>query len=888
MVTFKNSYDPPKQVYGYAPVPPDTGEIVYTFYLVNYFPSNNGYNMSYDFSGVLEAIGKDYQWIQGAQSGVVTPGLYNVASFYLTNGSGNQTIQKGSVPLITIAGTTIDFWFWSGGSTPHINLLTPSGFTEPTNSSTDNVIACSAYTVSLNGGENSPTTNNIFISLNPDPLWNWIGYYGTTTYSEWSQPPVLTIQGNNTGSLEVIFENIVINNWSFDASNNQLTWTTSGGNGSAASLTFSVVTAHSPNAYSGLSFTGTLQTDPNGSGGFSQSGTFSGQIAETSTDQSAQSFLQFLLENSSIAQQFNTELETLATNAQTQQQNGATSTEIINTANQNLTSWFQQQGYDTTPQALYQALLQFGYTDLLFWLGVYGLTEVVPQGNITQNTAPVLAIVLDSNNQAIPQLCGVTLENYTFNNGVLSWPMTGGNTTAGQVQFYYTSPISLSSTQPTGYTGPWFQGTITVSYQGETQTLTYYGEIGNPVSFPLKNWTGFYGVTSYSPWAQPPSLTIQCDPSGTLQILLDGVVINNWSYNAVYNQLTWTSNGGNNSAATLTFDQATANSQNSYSGPTFTGKLQTNLNSSGSFTQSGTFAGELSQPQDLSEWIGSYGVTVLTPSSSSSNSNSNPIMGPELDVSMSGNTPQVSLNFGNNNTTTTIPTSNFNQATNTLTWTGSMPINTSGTVQFGTQTAPTSSSSYIGNYFDGTLTLNEKVTFFQAGTYSFSGQMGEFYYANSTIPTTWQVILGDIKKVTVLIIRMYLQNKAMEVGEAFTEWVFEVISEIFSSEETAVTALASEGIEVADITDYATGIFTNVGTPINFSKPPELIEPSDPGTTNAGDAGDAADAAADAADVDADAAGLAVDADAAVDVGADVALDAGADVALDCLWLLFL
>jgi hypothetical protein len=89
---------------------------------------------------------------------------------------------------------------------------------------------------------------------------------------------------------------------------------------------------------------------------------------------------------------------------------------------------------------------------------------------------------------------------------------------------------------------------------------------------------------------------------------------------------------------------------------------------------------------------------------------------------------------------------------------------------------------------------------------------------------------------------------------------------------------------VADITDYATGIFTNVGTPINFSKPPELIEPSDPGTTNAGDA----DAAADAADVDADAAGLAVDADAAVDVGADVALDAGADVALDCLWLLFL
>jgi hypothetical protein len=210
------------------------------------------------------------------------------------------------------------------------------------------VIACSAYTVSLNGGENSPTTNNIFISLNPDPLWNWIGYYGTTTYSEWSQPPVLTIQGNNTGSLEVIFENIVINNWSFDASNNQLTWTTSGGNGSAASLTFSVVTANSPNAYSGLSFTGTLQTDPNGSGGFSQSGTFSGQIAETSTDQSAQSFLQFLLENSSIAQQFNTELETLATNAQTQQQNGATSTEIINTANQNLTSWFQQQGYDTT------------------------------------------------------------------------------------------------------------------------------------------------------------------------------------------------------------------------------------------------------------------------------------------------------------------------------------------------------------------------------------------------------------------------------------------------------------------------------------------------------------------------------------------------------------
>ncbi|MFM8295753.1 MAG: hypothetical protein ACKN9E_14565, partial [Microcystaceae cyanobacterium] len=75
----------------------------------------------------------------------------------------------------------------------------------------------------------------------------------------------------------------------------------------------------------------------------------------------------------------------------------------------------------------------------------------------------------------------------------------------------------------------------------------------NSSTNPLNQWVGNYNQTTYSPWAQPPSLIIQDNGSGTLEILLDGNPINNPSYDSSNNQLSWTGTNGNWSAATLTF-----------------------------------------------------------------------------------------------------------------------------------------------------------------------------------------------------------------------------------------------------------------------------------------------------------------------------------------------
>ena len=416
--------------------------------------------------------------------------------------------------------------------------------------------------------------------------------------------------------------------------------------------------------------------------------------------------------------------------------------------------------------------------------------------------------------------------------------------------------------------------------------------MADPVSFPLDNWTGYYGVVTFSPWAQPPNLTVQPNGSGGFEILFDGVAINNWTYNGVYNQLAWTAAGGNQGSATLTFYTATASSSNSnsYAGACFTGTLSI----PSGFVCSGTYSGQLSMPQDLSEWIGAYGVTVLTPPASSANPTV--VMGPELDVYLSGGNPAVTINFGKGKTTS-VPVTNFNETNNTLVWTGSMPINTTGSVQFGTQSAPTASSSYVGSFFDGTLTLQETVNIFTAQSYTWSGEIGSFYYTNTSL-STLQVVEDVTEKVTLVLARMYLQFKAMELGKEFAQWVYETISEAFSKETADETDLEDEGIEMTEMTTEEDTVFSDVGTPIDFADPPEMIG-SAPAEGAAADGAAGADGAAEGADeagadagaeagADADAAGSAAEADAAADAAADVAVDAGADAALDCLWLLFL
>ena len=396
--------------------------------------------MAYDFNSVLQAIGSDYTWVSGNQSDTVTPGLYNTVSFTLSK--SNQTIQGGSIPLITVAGTQISFWFHSGGSTPYINICVPTGFSQPTNTSTENVIANSAYSVYLNGGGNTPNTNTIYINLYPASLWSWIGYYGQTVYSPWAQPPTLVIQSSNTGTLQVFLDGAEISNWTFDSSASQLSWNVAGGNQSQASVVFST------NSDGVLSFTRTLDVDPNDSGGFGMTGTFSGQACEAPVDQTAQSLLQQLFKNNTLVSELNAELQTIGTTYQTQLSAGTSTSQMINDANQTLTTWFQQQGYTTTPQALFEALLQFGQSDLLAWLGMYGNTQITPAGSVTQTYAPVFSIVLDENQQPVPQVFGVTIQNYTFSTGNLVWSIGGGNATGGNIQFYYNSPISLNGTPP--------------------------------------------------------------------------------------------------------------------------------------------------------------------------------------------------------------------------------------------------------------------------------------------------------------------------------------------------------------------------------------------------------------------------------------------------------
>lgn len=185
----------------------------------------------------------------------------------------------------------------------------------------------------------------------------------------------------------------------------------------------------------------------------------------------------------------------------------------------------------------------------------------------------------------------------------------------------------------------------------------------------------------------------------------------------------------------------------------------------------------------MNQWVGSYGVTVLSPSSS--NDDSDDVLGPELNLYLSNNSPQVQINFGNNQIATIPPSAidSFDQVTNTLTWTSSSGINTSGQIQFGQQTAATSSSSYIGNYFSGTLTLSTSVGSLNAGGYSYSGQIGE-PPPSSTSPAKQPFITW--KQIEQGIVMGFFNGMGMKVFEGlFTlfielpaKWLYSKISSL--------------------------------------------------------------------------------------------------------------
>ncbi len=500
-------------------------------------------------------------------------------------------------------------------------------------------------------------------------------------------------------------------------------------------------------------------------------------------------FLKALGENTAFAQEFYQELQSIYSTTESSQDNGQSASVLNQYANTTLTNWLQKQGYNTTPIAIFQTFKSLAQTNLQFWTGIYGSTWVTSGSDAQDsNFAPVLAIVLDSNKKAVPQLCGIPIKKYSFANQTLSWNAKDGNTTSGKIQFKYTSPINLNADPPTGYTGPWFQGKITVpSGSNKTKTYQYYGEIATPVSFPLLNWTGFYGLTNYGSQDadQSPTLSIQGTSPENIYVYLADELINNWTYNCALNKLTWTQAGGNSSTAAIAFYQATASdSNNNYAGSAFQGTLSLQMANADPTPQS--FVGILCQTQNLSTFVGCYGMTIIIPLDNPSVA---PMLGPQLSVLVNNTVPQVQMDFGNGQTTT-IPVENFDAELNLLRWSDSSPVSTAGEIEFGSQTQTTAQSNYIGNYFNGKLYFNEPVNGYPYGGFSYSGEVGQYCYTASSL-TVIQVMQQIREQVTSLIIQTYLQELAIKSIKKISSWVKDVFQKLFQSSEDTESQLTT-------------------------------------------------------------------------------------------------
>jgi hypothetical protein len=500
-------------------------------------------------------------------------------------------------------------------------------------------------------------------------------------------------------------------------------------------------------------------------------------------------FLKALAENTAFAQEFYQELQSIYSTTESAQDNGQSASVLNQYANTTLNNWLEQQGYNTTAIAIFQTFKSLAQSNLQFWTGIYGSTWIT-SGSDNQNAdfAPVLAIVLDSNKKAVPQLCGIPIKNYSFANQTLSWNAKDGNTTSGKIQFSYTSPINLNAEPPTGYTGPWFKGKITVlSGSNKSKTYQYYGEIADPVSFPLLNWTGFYGVTNYGSQDadQSPTLSIQGTNPENIYVYLAGELINNWTYNCALNKLTWTQTGGNSSTAAIAFYQATpSDSNNNYAGSAFQGTLSLQIAGSDPTPQS--FVGILCQSQNLSTFVGCYGMTIIVPLD---NPSVTPMLGPQLSVLVNNTVSQVQMDFGNGQTAT-ILVENFDAELNLLRWSDSSPISTAGEIEFGSQTQTTAQSNYIGNYFNGKLYFNEPVNGYPYGGFSYSGEVGQYCYTASSL-TVIQVMQQIREQVTSLIIQTYLQELAIKSIKKISSWVKDVFQKLFQSSEDTESQLTT-------------------------------------------------------------------------------------------------
>jgi hypothetical protein len=159
---------------------------VYQYHMWFFVENNTSGTISADFSSVNSQLSfSDYAVINSItnneSSFYVEPfagGLLSIPSnstlTFRGPTYGNETLQIGSAPLLTINGQTLDFWFWNsdelGDHTQYINLIGNNGFTVTTNTSIQNTVTGNDLIIGLGGCGGNLSTTNICIQVYELPL----------------------------------------------------------------------------------------------------------------------------------------------------------------------------------------------------------------------------------------------------------------------------------------------------------------------------------------------------------------------------------------------------------------------------------------------------------------------------------------------------------------------------------------------------------------------------------------------------------------------------------------------------------------------------------------------------------------------------------------------
>ncbi|MES9939080.1 MAG: hypothetical protein ABW104_04810 [Candidatus Thiodiazotropha sp. 6PLUC2] len=439
-----------------------------------------------------------------------------------------------------------------------------------------------------------------------------------------------------------------------------------------------------------------------------------------------------------------------------------------------LTSWLKSKGYDTNPTQIVQAQEQQQSYQLSYWSGTYGKTSVKKSDGTFVVGPPI--VVVDNSTVLINN---VAIVNFQFENATLSWT-SDANDTAGSIVFQEIPSVNSNENPPTGYTGKLFSGSLTqTTCTPGNGALTYSGQIGDIVSFPLENWSGNYGATSLKQadgsYLSGPPLIVK----DAATVLLDETEIKNFTYCSVGNSLSW-SLDDNATAGSVTFSKIVTPTSTGYVGPTFYGTLQNNSSSPAQ-----QYSGTLSTPEKLSDWIGVYGQTTITKSDGSYEAGPPVVVISDTQVTLSGRN---------------LTDIDFDINTNVLTW----PFNSNqsgGSITFMRITTPTS-SGYVGNSFSGTIQQESG-----GGTLPFSGILGQPYSGGGGYhETTLQKIFTIAGYVIVVIAGLQYIYQGIKLAK----WAWTKFSQWRQSAEEVDPGL-EDGVPEAD---------ANPGPQIDPDNPP--------------------------------------------------------------------